>query len=108
MKYSVDEVPWDIVKDTLAAYDIHFRILYGLDTVILNQMGVETTKEFREVILPELVKRGLCPMNEDGTPIWDVENLDKVGGLNNIDASSKFFALKRAYAQLEAREKESK
>ena len=108
MKIPVNAISWSLVKDTLDAYDVHFRIMFGLDHVLLNYLGVESTEEFNKVIIPLLVEKGLCPVDENGKAIWEVESLDKVGGLNNMDASSKFFALKRAYAQLEAREREGK
>lgn len=104
MKQSLDEISWGLVQDTLKAYDVHFRIMFGLDSVLINHLGVESTEEFKEKVIPYMVEKGLYPTTKDGKPIWEPEDLDKMGGVGNLEISSAYFAMRRAYAQLEAEE----
>lgn len=93
----MDDVKWQLVLDTLDAYDVHFRILFGLDKMLMGHLGINNPEKLWSEVVPRLVKEGRWALNTDGTPITEPEELD----MNvNFDKSSPFFAIKRIEAQM--------
>lgn len=92
----IDDARWQLVLDTLDAYDVHFRILFGLDKMLMGHLGIDNPELLWSEVVPRLVKEGRWVV-KDGVPITEPEELDMNA---NFDKSSPFFAIKRIEAQM--------